>query len=170
MVDNHKPECLVKILGCCFQGHRHSRHSKFQLMFIWISSELPNLFLPKLGMVVQHHKLGCPANSWVVVLKVRSQGSESKYNCFYYIFWTANPFASKLWWYIIIRLTVWWKDYFTVFEFKVTAKVQNFIDCLDHVFWTVYVKVTVMAHKSHTIKIWLFVLYFQSCGFFCSQT
>ena len=39
-------------------------------------------FLPKLGMVVQRHKLGCHANSWVAVLKVRSQGSDSKYDCF----------------------------------------------------------------------------------------
>ena len=56
----HMSKCLVKILDFCVQGHGHSKHSTFQLMFVWaVSSEVMNLFLTKLDMAIYCNSLGC---------------------------------------------------------------------------------------------------------------
>ena len=60
MVDQHKPECPVKILDGC--GHTHDEPSRFQLMFVWNISWTAKAFVTTLGMAIHHHKLECHGN------------------------------------------------------------------------------------------------------------
>lgn len=94
---NHKPKCLVKILGWCDQGHGHSvsEWSEFQLIFEY--------FVIKPGLVIYHHKLGCHVAVFTAMVTGLIIVIQSKYDSFYCIFWT--NFASRLWWCIIIRLS-----------------------------------------------------------------
>ena len=56
---------------------------------------------------------------------------QSKYDCFYYIFWTSNPFATKPWWYIIISQAILRKDFFVVFKVQVKWRLKPFTECLS---------------------------------------
>ena len=56
----------------------------------------------------------------------------TKYNSFYYIFWTADSLAIKLG--LMVhrhKQNVLWKKWMTAFKVKVTAKVQNVNICLS---------------------------------------
>ena len=75
-------------------------------------------FITEFEMVVHHNKLECYAKRLVCYLQNRtySEGSyKNNYDCT--VFWAADPLAIKL--------------SSMVFKVKVTAKFQNFIECLE---------------------------------------
>ena len=66
------------------------------------------------------------------------------------ISWTAQPFSffyipNLIWWCVIMRQCVMRKNWFTIFNVKVTA-------------------------RTYIIKLWLFFLYFLNCCSICKQT
>ena len=96
MIHHQKPECPVKKIGFL---HSVSQWRVKMLMFVQlISSKPPNILLPNLI-------LWCIIMSWNAHRKIGLlfSGSRSqqgliwpKYDSFYYIFWTAHSFATKL--------------------------------------------------------------------------
>ena len=106
VVQYHKPECPVDKWDYCVQDQGHNEGSKCQWMFVQkIFSELQNVLLPNFvcwcSITSQSH-----ADFFVVVVVVfvvaiigvkSEQGLIwSKYESFYYIFWTVDSVATKL--------------------------------------------------------------------------
>ena len=97
---HHKPECPVKKkLDCCILSQGHSKGSKCQCLPRWYLLSCQT-FCYQLGVF-------CDASSWAGVsckkiglLFSRSRSQQglicSKYDSFYYIFWTVDPFATKM--------------------------------------------------------------------------
>jgi len=81
-------------------------------------------------MVVHRNKPECHVNNCDRPWSVRTQ---SKLDCFYHMFWTADPFCNQFldWWYISLRWSIQWKDWIVVFKVKVMVTVQNVNDCLS---------------------------------------
>ena len=77
-------------------------------------------------------RVSCRKND-VLTSRSRSQWGlvQSKYDSFYCIFWTADIFATKLRWYIIINWNILWENWIAVFKVKVTAKTQNVNECFS---------------------------------------
>ena len=95
MIHHQKPECLVKKCGLLHSGSRSQQRVK---MFVQISSKPPNILFANLILL-------CVILSRSVVQKdcllfSRSRSLQdliwSKYDNFYCIFWTADPFPTKL--------------------------------------------------------------------------
>ena len=87
-------------LECFFWYQDHSDGTKCRWMFVWmVGSETQNMFFTKLDMVMQHHEPECHAEK-NCLLSSRSRSQRgliwSKYEPFYYIFWTVDSLATKL--------------------------------------------------------------------------
>ena len=99
-----------------------------------------------------------------------------------------------VWWYIIISLSVSWRNWIAVFKVKVTAKLQNVNDCLSRCllncqtlyYQTCYSYASLWARLSYK-KCWFavfkvkvtmkdhdtkddFVMYLLNCWSFCNKT
>ena len=96
MMQHHKPECSVENLGYCCQGH--SKGSKFQCLPKWYLLNILFFF---------NQTWYCDSSSWAGVsfkkiglLFSRSRSQQWfiwwKYDSFYDIFWSADPFATKI--------------------------------------------------------------------------
>ena len=97
LIHHQKPECPVKKIGLLHSGSRSQQRTKM-LMLVQISYKPPNIFFSKTWY--------CDASLWVRVsckifdlLFSRSGSFQeliwSKYDNFYCLFWTADPFATK---------------------------------------------------------------------------
>ena len=99
IVHYHKPECFMEKLDCCVQGQGHSKISKCQWMFVqMMSSEMLNLLTPSLvlwciimSQIVSQKRLVCCLQG-----QDHGEGSYNQKMTFWYVFWTADPFAPKL--------------------------------------------------------------------------
>ena len=95
MKAHHKPECLVKILDCCVQGQGHSECSKYQLMFVRMTSlhgwNVCNQMFGNAALQEQSvmQKGGFAVFKVRVPVNVQSAGV-------FTVFWIADPFASIL--------------------------------------------------------------------------
>ena len=98
MIQHHKPECPVKKIGLLHSRSRSQWRVKMLMFVQLISSKPPNILLPDWY---------CVASLWVRVsckkidlLFSWSRSLQelvwSKYDHFYCIFWTADPFATTL--------------------------------------------------------------------------
>lgn len=70
---------------------------------------------------------------WFAIFKVKVRSHIIKYNSFYHVVWTADPFAAFGWWYIVISPSVELKEWIAVFKVKVAVKSSNY---LGDTFWT----------------------------------
>ena len=93
----HKPECLVKKWITAFKVKVAAKGQNVNVCPDDIVQTTKH-FATKLGTVMHRHELGCQAKDWFAVFKDRVTAvvHTSKYDSFYYIFWTAEPFTSKL--------------------------------------------------------------------------
>ena len=118
-------------------------------------------FVTKPVMVMQHHKPECSVEKWDYCIQGQGHSKASKCQwmfflmifslcvrlCPHNISWTAEPFflPNMVWWYITTKQCVLWKNWFTIFNVKVTA-------------W------------AYIIEIWPFLLYLLNCWSVCNQT
>ena len=113
-------------LDCCVQGKGHSKILKCQWMFVQILfSESLNLFAASLWARLSFKKIGLLSSRTV------------KDNIV--MIWLFNMLSELLillqlnfvWWYIIIRWIVFWKDWIALLWSKSRSqkKIQNFSEC-----------------------------------------
>ena len=143
VVKHHKPECPVEKKWITEFKVKVTAMFKMSVNvfpddIFWTAKH----FVSKLGMVVQQHKLECRAEflffgGFLLSSKSRSQRglTWSKYESFYYIFWTVNSSAKKL---SLMRHhhkpECLVKKWITAFKVKVTAKGQNVNVCPNNIF------------------------------------
>ena len=115
IVHYHKPECFMAKLDCCVQGHGHSKNSKCQWVFVqMIFSESLNLSATKLNMVMLIVSQIVFQKDWIAVFKIKFTVKDNTFKI-----WLFNMLSELLtflqlnlvWWYIIIRWIVLWKDW-----------------------------------------------------------
>ena len=118
IVHSHKPECFMEKLDHCVQGQGHSKISEcqwmlVQMIFFWITEP----FTTKLGMVMHHYEPDFLSKSGFVVFKVKVTVKDNIIKM-----WLFNMLSELLillqvnlvWWHIIIRCNVLWKDLIAV--------------------------------------------------------
>ena len=186
----------------CSQGQGHSQGSKCQWMFVWmISSESQNILWPNLVWWWSNMSQSVLQNLLLLLLSsgLRSQQGLiwSKYDSFYYIFWTVDSLAielglmihhckpechvKKIGYCIQGQGHTQWRVRMLMFVQMISSIQPNILFpnlvlwCINmsqsvmHKDWFVIFKVKVTA-RAHMIKIWEFLLYFLNCWSFCYQT
>ena len=110
----HKPECFIEKLNGCIQGQGHSKISKCEWMFVQIVfSESLNLLLPNLVRWCIVKSRIVFQKDWFAVFKVKVTVKTNMIKI-----WLFNILSDLLillqvnlvWWHIIIRWIVLWKD------------------------------------------------------------
>ena len=93
----HKPECLVKKKkNYCIQGEGTAK-VKMSMFVQMIASEPPHiLFQTWYFEASSWARMSCKTFGLLFSRSRLQQGLIRKYDSFYYIFWTADPFATKL--------------------------------------------------------------------------
>ena len=91
---------------------------------------------------------------WVAIFKVKVTVTEFgftqwNHDYFYYMFWTADFFATIfVWQYMFISWSVLWKGCFAVFKVKVIVKVLNFSECLPGQYlWSIKLSMVTHHHQ-----------------------
>ena len=186
MVHHHKLECLGKKLITVFKVKVTGKVQNVnECLSRWYLLNATH-FVTKLVMVKHYNESECWCKK-IGLLSSRSRSHQgliwSKCDSFYYIFWTADPFATKFC-FVVLYLkpeSVLWRNWTAVLEVKVTAELQNINECLSRQYllnsWSFYYqtwcrnalswarvsfkkdlfavfKVKITV-KDHIIKIWL---------------
>ena len=94
---HRKPECLAGNLDYCIQGQGHSERSKCQCLSRWYLQNRQTFCYQTWHCDASSARVSCKK---IGLLFSRSRSQQgfiwSKYDSFYYIFWTADSFAAKL--------------------------------------------------------------------------
>ena len=95
---------------------------------------------------------------WVAIIKVTVTEFgfiQWNHDYFYYMFWTAEVWATNLVWQcMFISWSVLWKCCFAVFKVKVTVKVLNFSECLPRQYlWLSNLVWWCIARSSEILKL-----------------
>ena len=139
-------------------------------MFIWmIFSESQNIWLPNLVWWCRIMSQSVMLKFLSLLLSSESRSQQrliwSKYDSFYYIFWTVDSLATKLG----LMIHHQKPDCSVMVSSKLpNILFQNFQSVMQKD-WFAILKVTVTA-RAHMIKIWKFLLYLLNCWSFCDQT
>ena len=135
MTRHHKPESLDWITAFKVKVTAKGQNVNFCSDD---SFQPAKYFATRLGIKMHHHE---------PELFSRSRSLQrliwSKYDSFYYTFWSAYPFATKHGHIVhFISQSAIWRDWITVIKVKVTAKFQNVSECMSrwHLLncWTFY--------------------------------
>ena len=136
-------------LDCRVHGQSHSKISKCQWMFVWITEP----FTTKLCMVMRQHEPECSAKRFLCCLQGQGHSGGlilSKYDFLLYSLrcWSFCN-QSLVWLHIIISLVVLWKDCITVLCWRSVSQQRFQISLnfhLDHM---------VSTAEPFVIKLWI---------------
>ena len=156
MIHHHKPECPVKKKGLLHSGSKSQQRVKI-LMFVQMFVKTTKRFVTKLCTVMHYYESECHAKR--LVCYFQGQGHcKSSYDqtmtIFFCIFWTADPFATKL------GLIVHYYNHKCFmekldhgFKVKITANFKISVNvCSDDIFWVMKPFATKLGMVMHYCK------------------